>query len=109
MDDHAQLLPQDPQTFAAILDSRPGDRRRLQELGDQIPSLDGCGEDLRQAKAAVESALAVLHAAQREAQAAAVSYALRAKLLTEERQTLERLGLTCNLYRRHKPYDPVED
>lgn len=102
-DDRNALPPQDEKAFRQRLRRYPRQQRRLQELGHLIPSLDGIGEELAQAKDLCDDLRMKLALARTEADRLAEAYATRHALCYEERQILLDLELTQNLYRQHSP------
>jgi len=91
---------QDLDEFKVVTDRHPEDRRRLQELAEQIPAGYGAGDTYDRAHLEVkrlESALALAKAA---ADSLFTAYTVCLNLMHEERRILEGLGLTANLFRK---------
>lgn len=97
--DRNALPAQNPDAFEKALGDEPEKRLRLQEIADALPALDGVGERLDEAKKQVTFLLADLDRAEYDETRAQAEYDHRKALYSEEREILQSLGLTQNLFR----------
>ena len=101
VEDRNAMPPQSLDDFKRKLSGNVEARVRLQELADQIPRSDGIGAVLDEQLEECHRLRGDLALARCRAKETGIAYAQRIKLLQEERDLLESLGLTENLYREH--------